>query len=218
MVTKREQAERTRQAVLEAAAEEFDTNGYVGGSMGSIAARLGLTKGSVAYHYTSKANLAAAIVEEEVTQIQQIIDAVHARGLHGIDALIVAIDDITLRADTDVIFRAAFRLNREHTVIDAELPRPHLLWMGHIERFLQEAQQRGEVSATLNTATAARAVAATFLGEYQLTHELDTHGDHVAGFAAMWEYLLLSFGADPTHAISRTPGSSPALPPVQNPA
>ncbi|QHC70762.1 TetR/AcrR family transcriptional regulator [Rathayibacter sp. VKM Ac-2801] len=203
MATKREQAERTKQAVLEAAAEEFDVNGYIGGSIGSIAARLGLTKGSVAYHFTSKANLAAAIVEEEIAQIDQIVESIRARGLAGIDALVVALHDIILRADTNTTFRAAFRLNREHSVIDIELPRPHLLWMAHTERFLHEAQQRGEVSATLDTTTANRAVAAMFLGEYQLTHELDTEGDRNAGFIAMWEYLLSSFGADPREVLSR---------------
>lgn len=212
MVTKKEQAERTKQAVLEAAAEEFDTNGYVGGSIGSIAARLGLTKGSVAYHFTSKANLAAAIIDEEVAQIEQLIDSVRARGLSGIDALIIAIHDITLRTDTDVVFRAAFRLNREHAVIDTALPKPHLLWKSHVERFLEEARQRGEVSEALDTSSAARAVAAMFLGEYHLTHELEARGKHVAGSVAMWEYLLPSFGADMDHVLARTRDGSTRVP------
>jgi len=203
MVTKREQAERTKQAVLQAAAEEFDANGYVGGSIGSIAGRLGLTKGSVAYHFTSKANLAAAIVEEEIAQIDQIIESTRARGLAGLDALIVAIHDITLRTDTNTVFRAAFRLNREHAVIDAELPRPHLLWMAHIETLLLQARDRGEVSVDLDTTSATRAVTAMFLGEYQLTHELDSHREHDASSMAMWQYLLSSFGADSRAVLAR---------------
>ena len=211
MVTKREQAERTKQAVLEAAAEEFDTNGYVGGSIGSIAGRLGMTKGSVAYHFSSKANLAVAIVDEEIAQIDEVVDAIRARGLVGIDGLVVAMHDIILRTDTNTMFRAAFRLNREHSVIDAELPRPHLLWMAHIERFLREARQRGEVSATLDTATATRAVAAMSLGEYQLTHELEGNENPDGAFLAMWEYLLSSFGANPQEVLARASNAEPML-------
>lgn len=192
-MTKRDQSERTKHLVLVAAAEEFDANGYTGGSIGGIAARLGLTKGAVAYHFSSKASLAAAIVDEEVKQMQQMVDDIDGRGLRGIDALVVAVRSIITRADTDVVFRAAFRLNREQSMIDAHLPRPHLLWIGHLERFLDHAKTGGEVHGELDTALAARAVAAMFLGEYQLSRELDYRDRNADAMESAWTYLLPSF-------------------------
>ncbi len=196
-MTRRDQSDRTKLLVIAAAAEEFDANGYAGGSIGGIAARLDMTKGAVAYHFASKASLAAAIIDEEVKQMRQMVDDIDGRGLRGVNALVAAVRSIIARADTDVVFRAAYRLNREHSAIDTHLRRPHLLWIGHMERFLDQAKADGEVHSDLDVAHAARAVAAMFLGEYQLSRELDRLGKNSDDMASAWTYLLASFTVDP---------------------
>lgn len=52
----------TRNAIAEAAAQEFVSNGYAGASLSRIADRLGLTKGALVYHFRAKADFASYFV------------------------------------------------------------------------------------------------------------------------------------------------------------
>lgn len=52
----------TRERLLAAAAEEFLQVGYAGASLAKIAARIGHTKGSLAYHFPTKESLLSALV------------------------------------------------------------------------------------------------------------------------------------------------------------
>jgi AcrR family transcriptional regulator len=54
---------RTRAAILEAAAEAFTVSGYEVTTLDQIADRLGLTRGTVLFHFESKRALLMAIVE-----------------------------------------------------------------------------------------------------------------------------------------------------------
>ena len=53
----------TRERILEAALELFAQSGYLGTSMSDIANRLGITKGALYKHYTSKQEILDSIVE-----------------------------------------------------------------------------------------------------------------------------------------------------------
>lgn len=57
---------RTRQAILDAAGEEFARHGYAGGALGAIVARAELTKGALFHHFPDKQALAAAWIGEHL--------------------------------------------------------------------------------------------------------------------------------------------------------
>ena len=54
----------TRERILEAALELFAQSGYLGTSMSDIAKQLGITKGALYKHYTSKQEILDSIVEK----------------------------------------------------------------------------------------------------------------------------------------------------------
>src|SRR5262249_39937193 len=62
---RQDRAERTRNAILEAAAVVFDERGFNGASLSDILAKAGVTKGALYFHFSSKEELARAIVEEQ---------------------------------------------------------------------------------------------------------------------------------------------------------
>lgn len=62
-MAKQERAERTRVAILEAAAKEFDEFGYEGARLERIVERTGATKGAVYFHFRSKLDIARALVK-----------------------------------------------------------------------------------------------------------------------------------------------------------
>lgn len=54
----------TKERILEAALELFAQSGYMGTSMSDIAKQLGITKGALYKHYTSKQEILDSIVEK----------------------------------------------------------------------------------------------------------------------------------------------------------
>ena len=63
------------EALLDAAATLFSTQGFRATSMRDIARAAGMLPGSIYYHYPSKDDLLLAIYESGVTQISEIFDA-----------------------------------------------------------------------------------------------------------------------------------------------
>ncbi|HEY1832050.1 MAG TPA: TetR family transcriptional regulator [Acidimicrobiales bacterium] len=60
-------ADRTRAALLAAALEEFSRRGFAGATVREIAARAGVSKDLIAYHFGSKQGLLAAVEEASAT-------------------------------------------------------------------------------------------------------------------------------------------------------
>ena len=65
-LTRRQQQERTRQAVLTAAREEFSVHGYADGKVDRIAERAELTRGAVYSNFPSKRALYLAVLVDQV--------------------------------------------------------------------------------------------------------------------------------------------------------
>ena len=60
----KEEAERTRRMLLDAALEVFSEKGFVRSSLKDIAARAGLTRGAIYWHFKDKADLFEALSED----------------------------------------------------------------------------------------------------------------------------------------------------------
>jgi AcrR family transcriptional regulator len=69
-------ADDTRQRILDVAVDLFIERGYAGTSVRDISERLGMTKGSLYYHFASKDDLLAALVEPMLAELDDfIVDA-----------------------------------------------------------------------------------------------------------------------------------------------
>ena len=60
----KEDAEKTRQAVIESALDVFSEKGYAKATFDEIAARAGFTKGAVYWYFRNKADLVSALIVE----------------------------------------------------------------------------------------------------------------------------------------------------------
>ncbi|MFD3945994.1 ScbR family autoregulator-binding transcription factor [Streptomyces sp. NPDC058579] len=66
-MARQERAIRTRRAILETAAEMFNELGYDATTIGGLIERVQLTRGGLYFHFTSKEQLARAVLDEAVT-------------------------------------------------------------------------------------------------------------------------------------------------------
>jgi TetR/AcrR family transcriptional regulator, transcriptional repressor for nem operon len=74
-------------AILDVAEQLVQTRGYNGFSYADIAARLGLTKASLHYHFPTKAELGAALIERYQTQFDAALGAIEQRSSDPRDQL-----------------------------------------------------------------------------------------------------------------------------------
>ena len=73
--------QRTRQKIIDCALELFASHGYAGTSMNDIIERLGISKGSVYWHFKSKEEIFVEVVTDSYSQWLAILD----RELEDID-------------------------------------------------------------------------------------------------------------------------------------
>ncbi len=66
-------ADDTRQRILDVAVDLFIERGYAGTSVRDISERVGMTKGSLYYHFASKDDLLAALVEPMLNELDDFI-------------------------------------------------------------------------------------------------------------------------------------------------
>ena len=68
-------ADETRQRILDIAVDLFIEQGYAGTSVRDISERLGMTKGSLYYHFASKEDVLTALVTPLVEDLDAFLDA-----------------------------------------------------------------------------------------------------------------------------------------------
>ena len=78
--TEARKGERTRAAILEAAARSFRADGFDATTLAGVADQLGITRSAVLHHFTSKAALLEEIVRPFFDAMDAVLDDVEAAG------------------------------------------------------------------------------------------------------------------------------------------
>lgn len=154
----------TRDRILRAAAAEFLADGYRSASLSSIAARLGLTKGALAYHFPSKWDAAEALFAHTIAVYDDLRLSAREEGLRGTRALVALLARGGRRTRTDVVFAAANSLIVTPGDLRFELPPILVMLIDIYAGYLREAIEDGEAPADLDVVEAAEAVVATSIG------------------------------------------------------
>jgi AcrR family transcriptional regulator len=171
----RAQAEATREALLDAAEQEFLQRGVARTSLEHIARRAGVTRGAIYWHFRDKSDLFAAMLERVRLPFANMADA-YRRDVDGQDplgllrrlcrvALATLAENETYRNVYSILLtRCEFagEINpafAEQTAIDAESLR-------RVEGDFRLARQLGQMSSDIEPATAARALYALMNGIY----------------------------------------------------
>lgn len=75
----KEDAEKTRQAILESALDIFSVKGYAKTTFDEIAAHAGFTKGAIYWYFRNKADLVAALIVEYVQRKQVEVEKISSK-------------------------------------------------------------------------------------------------------------------------------------------
>jgi AcrR family transcriptional regulator len=196
ILARQDRAERTRNAILDAAAEVFDRRGFAGASLSEILTKAGVTKGALYFHFSSKEELAMALVEEqwksevplvdlEDGSLQTVIDLCHALA-HSI------LTNVRVRASNRLVLEANFT---------RPVPEVYHRWIGVLTKLLERAQEHGDLRKEWDPALVADWVSATFLG-------IQTQSEVCTGMADLHDRITVQWrialpGLAPPRRVSR---------------
>lgn len=188
-MTQQDRARRTRVALIRAAALEFDRDGYVGASMGRIAQTAGLSMGALTFHFSSKSDVADAVVEHARSVIVSVLDDVGSSGgdapLDHLGRLVVALAR-TLHDSVEVRGAARLEYDRpEHAV------RWSSDWFPVMRHLAVAACRSGEVSAEMSADRVAR-LAALLVRAAEVERRIGADGDGLTPqqFAGLWDVAV----------------------------
>ncbi|GAA2104390.1 ScbR family autoregulator-binding transcription factor [Kitasatospora saccharophila] len=203
-MTKQERGIRSRQAILEAAAEVFDLRGYDAAGTNEILARTGLTRGALYHHFPSKEAIALAVLDAHGAALTAVPE--HASRLQSVIDLGFAFAD---RLRTDVVLRAAVRLAVERTSLTRPAVTPYEQSRAVVRALLADAAERGETLPGLDPDEAADVVIAAFTGVRVMSQVYTDRADLPERLTALWRTLLPGLAAPGMISRLRTTPPTP---------
>ncbi|GAA3059714.1 ScbR family autoregulator-binding transcription factor [Streptomyces glomeratus] len=191
-MARQERAIRTRQAILLAAAEVFDEVGYEAATISDVLHRSGVTKGALYFHFTSKEELAQAVLAAQVSSLPRVPEQDLKLQESLDEALLLA---YLLRKDTgDPIVQGSVRLT-----VDQGSPKDHLnrrvpmqAWTEHTRSLFEEAKQRGEILPHADVEALAKLFVGAFTGVQVLSRIMTERVDLAERVADLYRHLMPS--------------------------
>ncbi|MFI8193566.1 ScbR family autoregulator-binding transcription factor [Streptomyces sp. NPDC085946] len=187
---RQERAVRTREVLLRAAAETFDTAGYSGASVNKILERAGLTAGAMYFHFKSKEALARAVILEQAADLE------FPRSEPGLQQLLDMTGYLASELQTNTLLRAGVRLAVEQNESGLQEYSIYEFWIDRFRETLVEARTRGQLRPSVDEADFARVIVGAFTGT-QIMSQIASERTNLPGLiAAMWRCLLPALAPD----------------------
>jgi AcrR family transcriptional regulator len=204
-VTQQPRAQRTRQSILEAAGQVFAENGFVGASVEEVLTRSNTTKGALYFHFRTKEDLAAAVIEEEETVADRIAERELVRDAPPLEVLISLSERWASEIQSNPVVRGGVRLIVERRADPSRLTEPYERWEKLVAGLMLKAQEQGDLRETTDPFLAAELLVAAFTGTQLMSHLRSGHRDLMPRVRTMLELLFAGFVPE-TRAV-RFPGA-----------
>ncbi|MEV0219207.1 ScbR family autoregulator-binding transcription factor [Streptomyces sp. NPDC050704] len=191
-MVRQERAIRTRRALLVAAAEVFDEVGYEAATISDVLKKSGMTKGALYFHFTSKEELAQAVLAGQVESLPRVPDRELKLQQSLDEALLLT---YLLKQDTgDPIVQGSVRLT-----VDQGSPKDHLnrrvpmqAWQDHTQALFAEGKAKGEILPHADVAALAQLFVGAFTGVQVLSRIMTGRADLAERVADLYRYLMPS--------------------------
>lgn len=195
MGTSQHRGRVTRFRFVTVAAELFAAAGYHGVSTGEIVAAAGSNKGALYYHFRSKDDLVAAIIDEQHRRSIALVRRVTATDAAALEQIVMLSHALADLLRESALVRAGLRLSTE--LADRTPAHPYRDWIGACRVLLDRAADDGDLRAGLDLDAVARFVIGAFTGIQQLSGLLTERPDLPRRIDEMWGLLLPTLIADP---------------------
>ncbi|MEU6210817.1 ScbR family autoregulator-binding transcription factor [Streptomyces sp. NPDC093224] len=195
-------AVQTKAAILRAAAEVFDEFGFSGASISKIMKRADVTQGGMYFHFSSKEELAYAVMVGQGEGLE------FPEGEDGLQHLV----DITLylaeQLQHNPVLRAGVRLAVEQGEFGLRDDVAYQAWVLEFRQQLRFARAKGELQPDVDDHELAWILVSSFTGAQLFSQASTGRADLPQRIASLWRYLLPAVASDDTR-----PGLRLTLPP-----
>ena len=150
----REEAEKTRQLLLDTALEQYAAQGISNISLKAIAASAGVTHGALYWHFKNRDDLVLAIAESyilpfELCYLEQ-LQAIDQNALKALKSFLMDVIQMLI-SDKQAMQVYMLLYSRRHELpqvseLQQRLLDEFQLWMSYINRFLKQARKQKHIS------------------------------------------------------------------------
>ncbi|CAM5378394.1 ScbR family autoregulator-binding transcription factor [Leifsonia shinshuensis] len=186
----------TRDAILRGAAEVFGARGYGLASIADIAAAARLTKGALYFHFTSKDELALAVIADQHRRTMEASAAILAEGRPALESLVLLSRSLGRQLLEDPVVQAGIRLTTEIGTPEQPVTEPYEDWFRSIEELTRRAIEEGDVSERVDPAMFAHLLSPAFTGVQLVSAALTGRADLLQRIRELWIVLLPGIVAD----------------------
>ncbi|WP_158609704.1 ScbR family autoregulator-binding transcription factor [Cellulomonas triticagri] len=179
----------TRRAIVEAASAEFIEHGFAGASIADIAARAGVTKGSMYFHFKSKDLLAQAVIERQREANAELQSRFAGTDLSALAVLVSMVRVLGELMRQDVVVLAAMRLAVEVPSGDDRGP-TYDAWGAPTREVIVQAVAQGDLRETVDPDVLSRFLVAAFTGLQTASFASSRLVDLPERLREMWGLLL----------------------------
>lgn len=186
--------EQTRQTAIARAAEAFSLRGYFGTSLGDLSQAMGLEKGGIYNHFSSKEDLALAAFDYTIDNYRQRFGEALAGKREALPRLRAVIDvfrgliERPLLPGGCLVLNTAVEADDAHPVLRERAQRAISEWQGMIERIVTSGIRHGELRPDTDAQSLATTLIATLEGGVMLsklygdTTHMHRAADHLAHY------------------------------------
>ncbi|SDW47636.1 transcriptional regulator, TetR family [Arthrobacter sp. cf158] len=192
-----QRAKDTRLAVIEGAAKVFAEIGYGNASLTDITKRAGVTKGALYFHFTSKRDLALAVIDEQHAMVQESGSLIAASDNPALEKIIGLCRMFGQQLLDEPIVQGGIRLTFEASAFQADVSGPYEDWINTAEQLLEQAKMDGTVRDSLDPAAFARYLIASFTGVQMVSEVLTGREDVLLRIEQMWEFMMPALISSP---------------------
>lgn len=167
---KQQRAIETRSALLLGAAAVFSRMPYADARLKDISLESGISDGALYFHFGSKREIAAAVVEAQQERMVAVLTAVLAQSGNGLRKLLQANRELAVVISTDVIVQGGIRLgNQPSTELSDVTREPYFEWIRLARTLTQQGIEDGSVAPDVDPSNAAEFLNSLFIGAQVLS-------------------------------------------------
>jgi AcrR family transcriptional regulator len=183
-------AQLTRDTIVAGAATVFGNRGYGLSSIADIAAEAGATKGALYFHFSSKDELARAVIEEQHTRTMAAAAEIMQEGRPGLETMVLLSRSLARQILDDPVVQAGIRLTTDVSSFEHPVFEPYRDWLETAEELFARSVREGDLAPTIDPAELAHFIVPAFTGVQLVSDTLTGRADLLERVRQLWRVLL----------------------------
>lgn len=181
-----ERALATRSLILLGAARVFNQFGFNGSNLALAAEEARVTKGAVYFHFSSKLELAKAVIAEQHRLVQEKVAESNQAEDRALALMITSCQEFANLLQTDTVVKAGIRLTFEGPACGLDVAGPYLDWIAEMTELARRAKAQGDINADVDAKSFAMFLVGSFTGVQMVSEIISDRRELGKEIKNMW--------------------------------